>query len=736
VTLSQSLVESSVESSVESIVSPMRESQQFEEFDPQKYWLVLKRRWPIALATLAGCLGLAVAGAYWQKPTYEAQGRLLVQSNRTNSLTGVGDKIGSLESLKREGNPMDTQAVVIQSLPLVQQVIDKLKLQDKKGGPLHPTDLKLKVEPIAGTDVLKVSYDDKDPEQAAAVVNQLMRAYIDNNIDNNRTEVVAASGFLEEQLPRAKAELDRTSEALRQFRSDNGIVELDKESIATVDMLKGLAEQNNQARTLLADLAAQQTALSNQAGIPLNEAVNAASLSQSAGVQAALTDRQRIESQLAIERTRYRDDHPNVAVLIRQVKALDQILGDRIVAASGTDTGSNIQMSTLQQGLVANYIQMEAQRQGLINKIGVLENLQANFKQRADDIPSLSKGQDDLNQRRALAKKSYETLRAKLEDARIAESQTVGNARIIQPALAPVMAANKNRNVLLLGGTGLGLMLGIAAAFWADLADRSLKSVKEAQTLYRYTLLGVVPRFRLAEGQDVFPGISPRVVVANAPRSIVHEAYRMLQANLKFTSFDRKVKTIVITSAVPGEGKSEVAANLAATLAQSGKKVLLIDADMRSPSQHHLWGMVNSVGLSNVIVEPEHLDNALQSVIQNLTVLTAGVMPPDPITLLESESMHQLLQKLSQSYEYILFDSPPLAGMADAAVLGKIANGVLMVARPGTVTYTSAAAAKDLLQRSGAHVLGLIANGVNLKQEPDNFFYYTGSKVEPSRVLV
>jgi polysaccharide biosynthesis transport protein len=714
----------------------MRESHQFEEFDPQKYWLVLKRRWPIALATLAGCLGLAAAGAYWQKPTYEAQGRLLVQSNRTNSLTGVGDKIGSLESLKREGNPMDTQAVVIQSFPLVQQVIDKLQLQDKKGQPLHPLDLQLKVEPIAGTDVLKVSYNAKDAQQAANVVNQLMQAYINNNIENNRTEVGAAGGFLEEQLPRAKAELDRASEALRQFRSDNGIVELDKESIATVDMLKGLADQNNQAQTLLADLAAQQTALSNQAGIPLNEAVNAASLSQSPGVQAALLDRQRVESLLAIERTRYRDDHPNVAVLIRQVNALDQILGDRITATNGTEASTNIQMSTLQQGLVSNYIQLEAQRQGLLNKIAVLNDLQANFKQRADDIPNLNKGQDDLNQRRALAKKSYETLRTKLEDARIAESQTVGNARIIQPAIAPVVAANKNRNMLLLGGSGLGLMLGIAAAFWADLADRSLKSVKEAQTLFGYTLLGVIPRFRLAEGPDVFSGISPRVVVANAPRSIVHEAYRMLQANLKFTSFDRKVKTIVITSAVPGEGKSEVAANLAATLAQSGKTVLLIDADMRSPSQHHLWGMVNGVGLSNVIVEPEHLNDALQSVTQNLTVLTAGVMPPDPITLLESESMHQMLQKFSQNYEYILFDSPPLAGMADAAVLGKIANGVLMVARPGTVTYSSAAAAKDLLRRSGAHVLGLVANGVNLKQEPDNFFYYTGSKVEPSRVLV
>jgi polysaccharide biosynthesis transport protein len=722
----------------------MSDPHQLEEFEPQKYWLVLKRRWPWLLTTLASCVAISGGIAYQRPPAYEAQGQLLVQANRTQSLTGVGEKIGSLESLKREGNPMDTQAVVIQSLPLVQQVIGNLQLKDKQGQPLHPNDLQLKVESIVGTDVMKVSYAHANPQVAAAVVNQLMQAYINNNVDNNRTEAVSAGSFIEQQIPRAKAELDRSTEALRQFRDQNRIVELDKESIATIDTLKNLADQSNQAQAQLAELDAQQAAIGDQGEIEPARSIDSASLSQLPGVQSALSELQKVESQLAIERTRYRDDHPNVAVLQRQVEALQSVLGRRISAANTMGTAnetapasSDLQMSPLRQTLVANYVQLQAQRQGVSQKILALQELQTVFKGRAEAMPSLHKTQDDLVQRIALAKKSYETLKSKLEDVHIAESQTVGNARIIQPAIEPNKASTKAQRLLLLGGTGLGLLLGIAAAFWVDLFDRTLKSAKEAQNLFGYSLLGVIPRFKVAEDwekQHRRSGISARVTVANGPRSIVHEAYRMLQANLKFTHLDRKVKTIVITSSLPGEGKSEVVANLAATLAQSGKRVLLIDADMRSPSQHHLWGMVNSVGLSDLIVEPEEIANVMQSVMQNLTIITAGAMPPDPVSLLESESMLQLLQQFAQKYEYILFDAPPLAGMADAAVLGKLAGGVLLVARPGVMTYSSAEAAKDLLHRSGANVLGLVANGVNLKQEPGNFFYYSGNP-EPAKAL-
>lgn len=202
----------------------------------------------------------------------------------------------------------------------------------------------------------------------------------------------------------------------------------------------------------------------------------------------------------------------------------------------------------------------------------------------------------------------------------------------------------------------------------------------------------------------------------------------MLRANLKFISSDKTIRSMVITSSVPGEGKSEVSANLAAAIAQVGRRVLLVDADMRNPTQHHLWGLVNSVGLSNVIVGQESLENSIQSVTSRLSVLTAGVIPPNPLALLDSERMANLIAQMAEQYDYILFDTPPLAGIADAAVLGKMVDGVLLVVQPGVVNSASAAAARSLLLRSEPNVLGLVANGVNMKQQTDSYFYYSSEQ--------
>ena len=197
----------------------------------------------------------------------------------------------------------------------------------------------------------------------------------------------------------------------------------------------------------------------------------------------------------------------------------------------------------------------------------------------------------------------------------------------------------------------------------------------------------------------------------------------MLQANLRFISSDKKLKALVMTSSVAGEGRSEVCANLAAAVAQTHRRVLLVDADMRSPNQHHLWNLINSVGLSHVLVGEGSLEKALQPVNANLTVLTAGVVPPNPMALLDSERMASLIELFREEFDYIIFDTPSLAGSADAAVLGNLADGVLMVMRPRHVPYDRALAAKALLTRSGARVLGMIANGVDSKNDFGEYSY-------------
>ncbi len=710
-----------------------------EEIDLHNYWLVLKRRWLLASGIFLTSTALSAFAVSLQRPNYEAVGKLLFQVNRTSSLTGIGEKTGDLESVRREANPLSTQAVILQSRPILQAVIEKLNLRDRKGNLLLPESLEIKIEPVVGTDVLNVSYVSDSPQEAAAVINQVMKSYVANNIEHNRSETSNARKFIEAQLPRAKEELETTAEALRRFKAQNQIINLIDESKAAVETISEIDKELNLARGQLAEVSSQQAELRSQVNLQgeAKRTVDITSLSLIPGIQEVLGELQKVQSKLATEQTRYTGNNPAIVSLKEQEIALNSLLQRRISQTLGSNVKiapGKLQLGELKQQLVGEFVRLQALRLGLENKVQTLTNLYSSYKKRADFIPNLEKTQGNLERRLSVAQKSYEQLLSRFQETRVAENQTVGNARIIQNAIVPTQPVRSKMTIYLAAGGGfVGLLLGVAAAFFIDLIDRSLKTVKEAQALFGYTLLGLIPKFdtNSAIEQTTLEGASQRVIVATSPRSVIHEAYQMLQANLKFISH-KKVRTIVITSSVPGEGKSEVSANLAASFAQAGKRVLLVDADMRNPSQHHLWGVMNLTGLSNIIVGQDEVRRCVQTVTRNLSVLTAGVIPPNPLALIDSESMTALTHTLSQQYDYIIFDTPPLAGTADAAVLGKVADGVLVVVRPGVADSVSAAAAKSLLARSEANILGIIANGVNIKHEPDNYFYYNSSR--PSSV--
>ncbi|MEM7555061.1 MAG: polysaccharide biosynthesis tyrosine autokinase [Cyanobacteria bacterium P01_A01_bin.84] len=701
-----------------------------EEIDIQKYLLVIKRRWLIICGVFGLCTGLAMLALLMETPSYEAIGKLLFQSNKTSSLTGVGKEIGHLESIKRESNPLDTQALIIKSEETLQEVIDKLKLQDESGNALTTKNIGIDAEPVRGTDVLKVSFTSNDPVLAKAIVNQVMKSYISKNIESNQSEAVAAGAFIQRQLPRTKLELDRITESLRKFQTSNQIINLEEETTGTVKNLTTLDEDLNNARSNYAELLAKEAEIKSQINLPPGKTVDIASLSQQTGVQEAIKELQRVQTELANQRSRYLENHPTIIDLKTKEVSLRNLLRQRTNQSLGYQTRispANLQMGELKQELVEQLVNIQAQRSGLEKKIISLSQLKESYRQRANILPSLKKQQGELQRRLSIAQQSYENLLTKLQEIKVAENQTVGNAKILEYAkLASSPKAFKKKVLIAGGGVFIGLLLGLAVGYFIDLIDRRLKTPQEAEKLFGYTLLGLIPKYETNNtlfGNKETEAISPRVVVVTSPRSVIHEAYQMLQANLKFVSLDKKVRKVVITSSVSGEGKTEVAANLAATIAQTGKRVLLVDADMRQPSQHHIWGLINSTGLSNVMVGQQRLSQAVQLIADNLSVLPSGVILPNPLALIDSECMTSLIDMLSQNYDYVIFDTPPLAGTADAAVLGKMADGVLVVARPGVVDSKSAIAAKSLLARSEAQVLGLVANAVDINYQKDNYFY-------------
>ncbi|MBV6623906.1 MAG: polysaccharide biosynthesis tyrosine autokinase [Rivularia sp. (in: Bacteria)] len=708
----------------------MKKKNNTQEIDIQQYWLILKRRWLFLVAAMLGSIGLSWFIILRQKPEYQANGLLLFKSDRISSLTKAGEKIGDLESLMREGNPLETQAVIVQSEPILQEVIDTLNLKDDDGKPLEPEALDIKIEPLVGTDVINVSYTDEKPKLAASIVNQVMKSYVDNNIESNRAQVVAAGEFLKKQVPLSKIELEQATQALLQFKNQNQVIQLPEEATAAIQNISRLDGEINQARASLAELTAQESQIASKLDFSANQAVEITSLNQISGVQEVLGELQKVQTQLASERANYTPAHPLIKKLENQEALLQSLLQQRKQQASGTQRNipnNRLQIGEIKQSLVNQLVQIQTEKDGVQTRLQTLNNIRDNYQRKLAILPNLEKQQTELERRLSVAQTDYENLITRLQEIELAEKQTIGNSRIIQKARVPKKPTLSKMTLLLAGGgVFVGLLFGIAAAFTVDLIDRSLKTVKEIEAFFNYTLVGLIPKFEpdsKSADSNVVNTISPRIIVASSPRTMIHEAYQMLQANLKFISH-KEVRTIAVTSSVVGEGKSEVTANLGAILAQGGQKVLIVDADMRQPMQHHLWGLINSGGLSNVIVGQDELYRCHHQVTENLSVLTAGVQPPNPSALIDSAGMDSLIQQLLPNYDYIIFDTPPLAGTPDAAVLGKMVDGVLLVARPRVVDSASATAAKSLLERSEAKVLGIVANAVNVKQEPESYFYY------------
>jgi succinoglycan biosynthesis transport protein ExoP len=229
--------------------------------------------------------------------------------------------------------------------------------------------------------------------------------------------------------------------------------------------------------------------------------------------------------------------------------------------------------------------------------------------------------------------------------------------------------------------------------------------------------LGIVPL-------DVMQNSQGGLVVQREPDSFASEIYRMIQTNLKFLVGNRQPKVILMTSSVPGEGKSLVAANLAAAMAQLGRKVLLIDADLRKASQHGLWQISNKVGVKDVVAHKTPLSQVVTQPMKQLDLLTAGTIAPNPLALLDSPEMSQLVATARKEYELVIIDAPPLAVTADVLTLSKLTDGIVFVSRPGVVEHESAELAKETLQNAHLEqqVLGMVINGVKPK-EFDRYSY-------------
>lgn len=710
----------------------MESKANIEEIDFQKYLLVLRRRWLPAVGVCGIFVTLASLVAFSGRPAYMATGSLLIKTDTSSSLTGLGQPLGQLQSLTTLANPLDTQAKIMTSAPVMEEVIKKLNLKDEQGQAI-PVDFlrqSVRIENARGTEILEISYADYNPAFAAKMVNTIMEIYIKNNINANRSEAVSARQFIIKQIPESEKSVRQAESALRKFKEQNKIISLEQEAVQSVQVISQLEQRLSQAQAQLVDISAQSQKLQTEGNIEPGLAVTFASLSQTPGIQQALTQLQQAQTELAVQQNTLQPSHPTIINLEAKVASLKNLLDGRIqeIAASNQQVSmGNLQIAPLQQNIIQEFVRTEAQRVGLVQQITTLSNQLSAYKQRANILPKLEQTQRELERQLKASQTTYEALLAKLQEVQLVENQTIGNARVISPALVPDQPFGTRKLLIIAGGVVVGTIFGIIVAFSVDLIDPSLKTVQDAKELFQYTVLAVIPFVSKNLKKSIgLPGQDrkiPQIIGRDLPHFPIGNAYQMLEAKLKFLSSDKKIKTILVTSSVPGEGKSGVSANLAITIAQMGHRVLLVDADMRRPMQHQIWQLPNLIGLSNLIIDQVSIPQSVEEVQPHLYVLCAGAEAPNPTALLDSKRMETLVATFAEDYDFIIFDTPPLAATADAAVLSKLVDGILMVVRPGVVKWNTANGAKEFIKQSGQNVLGMVINAVNVKQEPDSFYY-------------
>ena len=690
------------------------------DINVEDYFLKLKRRWLPALSVFVVTVGTTFFLTGFLEKTYKSEGKILFKKNTPNALLDLKDGANEFDSLLNTQTPLSTEKLRMTSEPVLQQTIDQLKLENSEGQPLKTKAFKqkLEIEIVGGTDVISIEYKDPDPIIASKVVNTLMDVYVKEHVSSNKSATASADSFITSTIPKIETKLEGLESRLQGFYEKNQVVDLKEEKKILVAEIGTLNRQISNVGAELQGKKAQTASLQNQLGLNLRQAISAVQLGNTPQVQSILEQLANTETELSQERQRFNDNHPAVASLKEKKQALDSQLKGLVRQYVGARVSEGLlQGGNLKENQLERFINLKIDELSLQTELASLYKYQEVYLNRAKQIPRLEKQEQSLLREVDSARSTYNTLLENKSDLDVLINQQTGNAQIIESGLVPDEGST-GRVPLIILGVLMGLFLANLTAILLEMQDRSLKTISEVKQRFPFQTLGIVPLDTLQNQQG-------GIVVQREPDSFASEIYRMIQTNLKFLAVPQQPRVILMTSSVPGEGKSTVAANLAAAMAQLGRRVLLIDGDLRKASQHELWQIGNKTGVKDVVAHKTPLNRVIVQPMKNLDVLTSGIIAPNPLALLDSAEMSQLVATARKEYELVIIDAPPLAVTADVLTLSKLADGIVFVSRPGIVEHESAELAKETLFNAhlDGKVLGMVINGVKPK-EFDRYSYH------------
>ncbi len=708
--------------------------------------VLIKRKW-VVIGSVAIIFGVVAIATLRSTRIYDAAGSISIGKvdpmmlNLKESANGAVDYYDSTD--------LETEASILRSDLLALQVIKQLNLDKRPefggGGETPTTSLglttdelqpdsdrtsaslgafkgSLRVSVRPNNRIIDIHYRSADKDLAARVVNTLIHTYIEQNFKTRFESTMQASDWLSKQLVDLQIKVETSQEKLVKYQKEHEILGIDEKQNITTAKLDELNKELTAAESdRMQKEAFYQLVQSGDPDTAAAAAVGADAGTSNAAASSAMLERLRgqqadLRVQVAQLSTQFGPSYPRVIQLSSQLRELEvQIQGEmkRIVSRVRSEYLASFQ----RENMLRNALEKQKQEANKLNESAIEYSL---LKR-------------DVETNRTL----YEGLLEKLKEAGVTAGLRSNNIRPVDEARVPTAPAEPNVPRNLSFALALGLTTGIGLAFLLEGIDNTVRTPEQAQAISALPSLGMIPlgskngteastrRLSVASSSVAPSKEAVELVSQSRPQSQMAESYRALRTSLLLTSLGAPPKVILITSALPQEGKTTTSINTAIVLAQKGTRVLLIDADLRRPSIHKTLGLGPRTGLSNVLTGSASLQQATirSTFLPTLFVLPAGTPPPNPAELLASTNMKDVLEKLRGEYDHIVLDTPPTLSVTDAVVASTRADAVVLVIRSGQTTKQALRRAREILIQVNARVSGVLLNAVDLSS-PDYYYYY------------
>ncbi|MBI2131209.1 MAG: polysaccharide biosynthesis tyrosine autokinase, partial [Candidatus Tectomicrobia bacterium] len=708
------------------------------------YWRIIRKRKIIIIFTVMvlGFFSFVFAKLNEPAPIYSASSAVRIEQN--TALSGLVSESASLGAAAE----ITTQTAVIRSYPVMEQVAKELGMVDKS---LKSDDIaknsrlvsvinglagQVNTSQVGDTNIISITVTSGDPDQAARMANTTASVFRQFDYENRNQTVLRQHEFIKGQLTQSEERLKESEKVIKEFKEAKNFLSIAVEATSVGRVLERLQEVVSE----------QQKALKR-----IREAVE--QVRNIRDVRAGRTERVPVD-----------DIDPGLARLNQQLVEL-QVQRDNLLQEF---TAEHPSVSDILQQINNVVRQMllilEGREKTLADLTRARRQELATIESRNKEIPDLSLQLQRHERLLATNQEVHNLLRQKFEEVSIRLAGTQHLVRIVKPAFRPLGRDNPPQIFLnTFVGALLGLVVGLAFALVLETMDTSIGTIEDVEAYLEVPVLGVIPILDNEELERQYiesnperagrftPDIYGRLVTHFVPRSPIAEAYRSFRTQMEFVSVEKGGNTFLITSSTPGEGETTTSINFAITCAQSNKRTLLIDADMRKPVIYRIFGIDREPGLTDILLGNNKWADCVRTMtdimlgkfdmedimltpgLDNLNLLTCGHIPPNPSEILNSTRMTQFLEEIRQEFDVIVIDTPPVLPVTDAAILGTRVDGCVLVYRVGTIARGALKRAKMQLDNVRAKVWGVVLNSMRPEATSDidsiryqSSYYYGG----------